>query len=78
MADIITYAMAAGMGMVDPLEQIVQSQGHEDKKDLGDELARDTEAKQPLGGRDAVGRRRRVSVHDQLAGNVQEAEDAHD
>ncbi len=38
---------------MDPLEQIVQSQGHEDKKDLGDELARDTEAKEPLGGRDA-------------------------
>jgi hypothetical protein len=31
--------------LVDPFEQIVQSQGHEDKKDLGDELARDTEAK---------------------------------
>lgn len=62
--------------MVDRLEQIVQSQRHEDKTDLGDELARDAKTKQPLGGQDVVGRRRCVSVYDQLAGNIEEGEGA--
>ena len=64
------------MPSVDPLEQVVQSQGHEDKTGLADEFARDAEAKERLGGRDVVGRRRCVFVHDQLAGNIDESEGA--
>ena len=66
------------MPPADPLEQIVQSQGHEDKTGLADKFARDAEAKERLGGRDVVGRRRCVSVHDQLAGNIGHGEEAGD
>ena len=64
------------MPPVDPLEQIVQSQGHPHKKNLGDEVAGDAEAKERLGGRDIGGRRRCVSVHNQLVGNIDEGEEA--
>ena len=67
-----------GVPPVDPFEQVVQSQGHEDKTGLADEFARDGEAKERLGGRDVVGRRRCVSVHDQLAGNIGHGEEAGD
>jgi hypothetical protein len=43
-----------GVPPVYPLEQVVQSESHEDKTGLADELARDAEAKQRLGGRDVV------------------------
>ncbi len=59
-----------GVPPVYPLEQVVQSEGHQDKTGLADQLGRDAEAKQRLGGRDVVGRRRGVSVHDQLAGDI--------
>jgi hypothetical protein len=57
-----------GVPLVDPLEQIVQSQGHEDKTGLGDELGGDAEAEERLEGSDVVGRRRCVSLHDHLLG----------
>jgi hypothetical protein len=59
---------------VDPCEQLVQSDGHEDKGSLADELSRDAEAKEHLvchGGR-------RVSVDNQLARNVAHGEESHD
>jgi hypothetical protein len=40
---------------VDVLEQVVQSQGHEDKTRLADEFARDAKAKERLGSRDVAG-----------------------
>ncbi len=52
------------MPLVDPLEQIVQSPGHEDKTGLANESARDAEAKEHFVGQDVAGRRRCVSVHD--------------
>src|SRR5438445_1685634 len=62
--------------MADSLEQIVQSQGHPHKKDLGDEVGRDAGAKQRFGGCDVAGRRRRSFVHDQLVGYVHQGEGA--
>jgi hypothetical protein len=67
-----------GLPLVDPLEQFVQSQRNEDKTGLADEVARDAEAKQRLGGRDVAGRRRCVSLHDQFAGNIDEGKEARD
>src|SRR6266446_5959529 len=40
-----------GVLLVDALEQIVQSKGHEDKTGLADEVARDAEAKERFGPR---------------------------
>ena len=65
------------MPPADPLEQIVQSQGHEDKSGLADEYGRDAEAKECLRGRDVTGCRRCVSVDHQLAGDVAHSEEAH-
>src|SRR6267143_430281 len=64
-----------GVPPVDPLEQVVQSQGHEDKTSLADELASHAEAKERLGGRDVVGGRRSVSLDDDLAGNIHHGEE---
>ena len=41
-----------------------------------DEVARDAGAKERLGCRDVAGRRRCVSVHDQLVGNIHKGEGA--
>lgn len=67
-----------GVPPVDPVEQVVQSQGHEDKTSLADELARDAEAKERLVGCDVAGGRRCVSVDDELAGNIHHGEEARD
>ncbi len=64
------------MPLVDPLEQIIESQDNEDEEDLGGELSRDAEAKECLGCREVRRRRCRVSVHNQLAGDVEEGEGA--
>jgi hypothetical protein len=63
---------------VDPLEQIVQSQGDEDETSLANEFARDAETKERLGGRDVAGRRCCVSVDDQLARDIAHGEEAID
>jgi hypothetical protein len=70
---IATCHHERGVAPVDSLEQFVQSQGHKEETRLADELGRDAEG---LGGRDVVGRRRRVSVNDQLAGNIHHGEEA--
>ncbi len=64
------------MPPVDPLEQVVQSQGHEDKTGVSDEFGRDAEAKERLVGRDVAGCRRSVSVDDELAGDIGHGEEA--
>ena len=62
---------------VDLCEQLVQSEGHEDKGSLADELSRDAEAKEHLMCRDIVYCGRCVSVDNQLAGNVAHSEESH-
>jgi hypothetical protein len=47
-----------------PLSKSYKAKSHEDKTGLADQLGRDAETKKRLGGRNVVGRRRRVSVHD--------------
>src|SRR5713101_6356448 len=63
---------------VDSLEQIVESQRYEDKTSLADKCAGDAKAKQRLVCRDVVGRRRCVSVDDQLVGNIAHGEETND
>jgi hypothetical protein len=58
--------------------RLVQSDGHEDKGSLADELSRDAEAKEHLVCRDIVYCGRRVSVDNQLARNVAHGEESHD
>jgi hypothetical protein len=70
MATAGQYHPERGVPLIDPLEQIVQSQGQGDKTGLTDELARDAEAKKRLAGRDVAARRRSVSVDDQPAGDI--------
>src|SRR6266852_918068 len=65
-----------GVPPVDALEQVVQSEGHEDKTGLANELGRDAEAKEHLVGRDVAGGGRCVCVDDQLAGDVHHGEEA--
>jgi len=59
-----------GVPPVNPLQQVVQTQGHEDKTDHANEFARDAEAKERLGGRNVAGWRKAegyqdVSTHDE-------------
>jgi hypothetical protein len=49
------YHHERGEPRVDALEQVVQSQDHEDKTGLADELAGDAEAKERLVGCDVAG-----------------------
>jgi hypothetical protein len=67
-----------GLPPVDALQQLVQSQGHEDKTCLADQFAGNPEAKERLRGQDVAGRRPCVSVHDHLAGNIDDGEKAED
>jgi hypothetical protein len=62
---------------VDPCEQLIQSEGHEDKGSLADELSRDADAKEHLMCRDIVYCGRCVSVDNQLAGDVAHSEESH-
>jgi hypothetical protein len=62
--------------LVDPLEQVVQSSGDEDKAGHADQFGRDAEAEERLGGRDIVRGRRCVSPHDQFVRNVTHGEEA--
>lgn len=62
------YGEIADMVIAHPVEQIVQSQRYPNKKNLGEQLAGDAGAKKRFGGRDVAGRRRCVSLNDQLIG----------
>ena len=64
----INKTIIDGVPPANSLEQIVQSEGHKDKRSLTDELRDDSKAKQRLVGHDSVGRRCCVSTHDQLYG----------
>jgi hypothetical protein len=68
---------AQGVPMVDRFEQVIQSQGDKDKHGFADEVRRNAETKQCLGGGDVAGSLHGISGHYQFAGNVEEAEDAH-
>ena len=57
-------------------EQVVQSVGHEDKPGHADKFTRDTEAKERLVGHDIVGRRRSVTMDNQLARHVAHSEES--
>ena len=72
----INVTMSEACRRLTPLSRSYRASGHEDKTGLADEFARDAEAKERLGGRDVVGRRRCVSVDDQLAGDIAHGEEA--
>ena len=66
------------MPPIDTLEQVVQSEGYEDKTSLADEFARDAEAKQSFVCGDIGGSRCRVCVDDELVGDVAQSEKTND
>ena len=62
--------------VVHPLEQPVEGEDEEDQDDRAHQVAEHPETKEPLVSGDVAGRRRRVPAHEQLGGDVNEAERA--
>src|ERR1700694_3075958 len=60
--------------LVHSLEQPVESQHEEDQDGPAEQVGDDAEAEEQLVSGDVVGRRRRVPMHEQLAGNIDEAQ----
>src|SRR5207249_4337046 len=60
--------------LVHSLEQPVKGQGYKDHHSPGEQVAGDAEPKERLVCGDVVGRRCRVTVYEQLAGNIDQAE----
>ena len=64
--------------LVHSLEQPVQSQRDEDQEGAAEQVSDDTETEERLVCGDVGGRRRRVPMHEQFAGNIHEAQGADD
>jgi hypothetical protein len=62
------------MMFVDPFEQAVQSQNQKNRNGLVEQFHPYADAEERLGGPETIGRRRCVSRHDQLAGDIDESE----
>ena len=64
--------------LVHSLEQPVKSQDHKDRHGPGEQVAHDAETEQQLVRGDVIGRCGRVPMHEQGAGNIEEAHGAGD
>src|SRR5258708_29397669 len=62
--------------LVHSFEQAVKGQREEDQNDRAEQVADDAETEEPLVSGDVAGRGGRVAMHEQLAGNVDEADGA--
>src|SRR6202022_580976 len=62
--------------LVHSFEQAVKGQGEEDQNDRAEQVADDAETEEPFVSGDVAGGGGRVAMHEQLAGNVHEADGA--
>jgi len=60
--------------LVHCLEQPVKGQDEEDQDHRADQVAHDAETEERLVSGDVAGRRGRVAIHEQFAGNIDEAQ----
>ena len=62
------------MRPVHTAEKTVESHHDKDENDCGDQVSNDAETEKCLVSQDVVGGRRSVPLHDELPGNIDEAE----